>query len=305
MEWIKAKRLCSFTTVPYTGNPAWVIIGMKPEYDEKKMMKLARELNPLSDTTFVFPGDKESDLVLRFFSGSEEIKFSGHGAVATYYAIEKEGIINLKEPTTILKQKTKSGIQAVELRVIDKKINRVTISLPPPNTISVDLEIKNVARFLGVSPIELSGTDMPISAVQSGHPEIIVPVKSLPQLLDITPNFTLMKKYCQRLGITGVVIFSMETNDPEANVHMRHFAPVVGINEEPASGGAAVTLGYYLVKNKIIKKEETTRIIVEQGYSLQMPGLVYVHIYTHNNDILRTTFGGQAVMTFEGRICLP
>ncbi len=305
MEWIKAKRLCSFTTVPYTGNPAWVIIGMKPEYNEKKMMKLARELNPLSDTTFIFPGDKESDLVLRFFSGSEEIKFSGHGAVATYYAIEKEGIINLKEPTTILKQKTKSGIQAVELRVMDKKINRVTISLPPPNTINVDLEIKNVARFLGVSPIELSETNMPLSAVQSGHPEIIVPVKSLPQLLDITPNFTLMKKYCQRLGITGVVIFSMETNDPEANVHMRHFAPIVGINEEPASGGAAVTLGYYLVKNKIIKKEETTRIIVEQGYSLQMPGLVYVHIYTHNNDILRTTFGGQAVMTFEGRVCLP
>lgn len=305
MEWVKAKRLNSFTTVPYTGNPAWVIIGMQAHYDEKKMMKLARELNPLSDTTFIFPGDKEADLILRFFSGSEEIKFSGHGAVATYYAIENEGIIDLIEPTTILKQKTKSGIHAVELRITNKKINRVTISLPPPNTISVDLEIKNVARFLGISPIDISETNMPMSAVQSGHPEIIVPIKSLPQLLDITPNFALMKNYCQRLGITGVVLFTIETNDPEANVHMRHFAPVVGINEDPASGGAAVALGYYLVKNKIVKIEETTRIVVEQGYSLQMPGLVYVHIYTHNNEILRTAFGGQAVMTFEGKICLP
>ncbi|MEO0124147.1 MAG: PhzF family phenazine biosynthesis protein [candidate division WOR-3 bacterium] len=305
MEWVKAKRLCSFTTVPYAGNPAWVIIGMQAHYDEKKMMKLARELNPLSDTTFIFPGDKEADLILRFFSGSEEIKFSGHGTVAAYYAIENEGIIDLIEPTTILKQKTKSGIHAVELRITNKKINRVTISLPPPNTISVDLEIKNVARFLGISPIDISETNMPMSAVQSGHPEIIVPIKSLPQLLDITPNFALMKNYCQRLGITGVVLFTIETNDPEANVHMRHFAPVVGINEDPASGGAAVALGYYLVKNKIVKIEETTRIVVEQGYSLQMPGLVYVHIYTHNNEILRTAFGGQAVMTFEGKICLP
>ncbi len=305
MEWVKAKRLCSFTTVPYAGNPAWVIIGTPMYYDEKKMMKLAHELNPLSDTTFIFPGDEEADLILRFFSGSEEIKFSGHGAVAAYYALENEGIIDLKEPNMILKQKTKSGIQVVELRFTNKKITRVTISLPPPNIISVELEIKNIARFLGISPIDISETNMPMSAVQSGHPEIIVPVKSLPQLLDITPNFALMKNYCQRLGVVGVVLFSMETNDPEANVHMRHFAPVVGINEDPASGGAAVALGYYLVKNRLITIEETTRIVVEQGYSLQMPGLVYVHIYTHQNDILRTTFGGQAVMTFEGKICLP
>jgi len=305
MDWIKAKRLCSFTEVPYAGNPAWVIIGMKSYSDEKVMMKLARELNPVSDTTFVFPGDDESDINLRFFSGSEEIKFSGHGAVAAYYAIEDENLISLKEPMTILKQKTKSGIQAVELRVADKKIHRVTISLPPPNILSMNLEVKSIARFLGISPVDISDTNLPLSAVQSGHPEVIVPVRSLPQLFDITPNFALMKSYCQRLRITGVVVFTTETNNEEANVHMRHFAPVVGINEDPTSGGAAVALGFYLIKNGIVPAEETTRIIVEQGYSLQMPGFVYVHIYTYKKDILRAAFGGQAVLTFEGRIRLP
>ncbi|MGQ9664368.1 MAG: PhzF family phenazine biosynthesis protein [bacterium] len=305
MDWIKAKRLCSFTDVPYTGNPAWVIIGMKSYADERTMVKLARELNPVSDTTFVFLGDEEADINLRFFSGSEEIKFSGHGAVAAYYAIEDEKMISISEPTTVLKQKTKSGIQAVELRVTNKKIHRVTISLPPPTTLSVNLEIKNIARFLGISPVDITDTRLPLSVVQSGHPEIIIPVKTLPQLLDITPNFALMKTYCERMKITGVVVFATETNSPKANVHLRHFAPAVGINEDPASGGAAVALGYYLVKNGVIPVEETTRIVVEQGYSLQMPGLVYVHIYTYNREILRVTFGGQAVSTFEGRIRLP
>ncbi|MGB9720396.1 MAG: PhzF family phenazine biosynthesis protein [bacterium] len=305
MDWIKAKRLCSFTAIPYAGNPAWVIIGMKSYVDEKTMMKLARELNPISDTTFVFSGDEESDISLRFFSGSEEIKFSGHGAVAAYYAIEEENVIHLEEPTTLLKQKTKTGIQAVELRITDKKIHRVTISLPPPSILSMNLEAKSIARFLGISPVDISETNLPLSVVQSGHPEVIVPVRSLPQLLDIRPNFALMKSYCQRLKITGIAVFTMETNEEEANVHMRHFAPAVGINEDPTSGGAAVALGYYLVKNKIIPAEETTRIVVEQGYSLQMPGLVYVHIDTYKNDILRVAFGGQAVMTFEGRIRLP
>ncbi len=305
MNWIKAKRLCSFTAVPYTGNPAWVIIGMKPFSDERVMIKLARELNPVSDTTFVFPGDNESDIILRFFSSSDEINFSGHGAVAAYYAIENEDMIMLKEPMTILKQKTKSGIQAVELRVADGKIHRVTISLPPPSTLSTNLDIKNIARFLGISPVDISETNLPLSTVQSGHPEIIVPVKSLPQLLDIKPNFVLMKNFCERLKIVGVVVFTTETNDPEANAHMRHFAPAVGINEDPASGGAAVVLGYYLVKNGVVPAEETTRIVIEQGYSLEMPALVYVHVYTYNKDILRVAFGGQAVLTFEGRMLIP
>uniref|UniRef100_A0A7V3RH75 PhzF family phenazine biosynthesis protein n=1 Tax=candidate division WOR-3 bacterium TaxID=2052148 RepID=A0A7V3RH75_UNCW3 len=304
MEWVKAKRLCSFTNKPYTGNPAWVIIGLKKDYDEKWMMRLAKELNPVSDTTFVFP-DEEADLFLRFFSGTEEIKFSGHGTVATYYAIQDEGFLNLKEPITLIKQKTRSGIQSVELRVSNNKIQRVTISLPPPSTLSVNLEIKQIARFLGLSPVDISETGFPLSAVMTEHPEAIVPVKSLPQLLDITPNFSLMKNYCQRMGITGVVVFTTEANDPKANAHMRHFAPVVGINEDPTSGIAAVALGYYLVKNGIIPGEETTRIIVEQGYSQQMPGLVYVHVYTYEKEILRIAFGGQAVLTFEGRIRLP
>ncbi|MEO0137742.1 MAG: PhzF family phenazine biosynthesis protein [candidate division WOR-3 bacterium] len=305
MVWVKAKRLSSFTSIPYNGNPAWVIIGVEPFYDEKKMIRLARELNPLSDTTFIFPGDEEADLRLRFFSGSDEIRFSGHGAVAAYYAIENEGLINLQEPITLLKQKTKTGIQAVELRIKDKKINRVTISLPPPNSLSIDLEIKTVARFLGISPSEILGTGLPLSAVQSGNSEVIVPVKSLLQLLEIKPNFSLMKSYSERLGVTGIIVFALEANDPQANVHMRHFAPAVGINEDPISGAAAVALSYYLVKNRIIPVEETTRIVVEQGYSLQMPGLVYTHIYTHQNEILRAAFGGQAVVTFEGKIQLP
>jgi trans-2,3-dihydro-3-hydroxyanthranilate isomerase len=167
------------------------------------------------------------------------------------------------------------------------------------------LEIKQIARFLGLSPVDISETGFPLSAVMTEHPEAIVPVKSLPQLLDITPNFSLMKNYCQRMGITGVVVFTTEANDPKANAHMRHFAPVVGINEDPTSGIAAVALGYYLVKNGIIPGEETTRIIVEQGYSQQMPGLVYVHVYTYEKEILRIAFGGQAVLTFEGRIRLP
>jgi trans-2,3-dihydro-3-hydroxyanthranilate isomerase len=167
------------------------------------------------------------------------------------------------------------------------------------------LEIKTISNFLGISPVDISDTGYPISVVESGYLEVVVPVKSLNQLFDIRPNFQLMKNYCQRLGLTGVVVFTMETSESDSQAQMRHFAPSVGINEDPASGGAAVALGYYLVQSGIIPAEETTRIVVEQGYALQRPGLIYVHIHSYKKEVLRVSFGGQAVITFEGKVLIP
>lgn len=305
MHWLTTKRISIFTNIPYAGNPAWVIIGAESSVDERKLLKLASELNPLSDTTFVFPSRGEADIYLKFFSQSSEIKFSGHGTIAAYLALANENFIKLTEPTTLLKQKTGSGIQPVELRVKDKKIQRVTVLLPVPQFINLPLEEKPISKFLGISPVDISETIYPIRAVESGYIEIVVPIKSLRLLLDIKPNFQLMKNYCERFGITGLICYSRETCSKGATVHLRHFAPAVGIDEDPASGGASVFLGYYLVQAGIIPAEEMTRIVVEQGHSMQRPGIIYVHIYTYKKEILRVAFGGQGIVTFEGRVLLP
>lgn len=305
MHWLKTKRISTFTRVPYAGNPAWVIYGFDALEDDRKLLKLASELNPLSDTTFIFTDEGDADISLRFFSQSSEVKFSGHGTIAAYLAMENEDFIKLTEPMTLIKQKTKLGIQPIELRVKDKKIQRVTVLLPVPRWVSMPFEIKSISKFLGISPIDISDTGYPIKAVESGYLEVILPIKSLELLLDLKPNFQLMKSYCERFSITGIVAYTRETRDKNSTVHLRHFAPVVGINEDPASGGASASLGYYLVQTGIVPTEEITRIVVEQGHSMQRPGLIYVHIHTYKKEILRVAFGGQGVVTFEGRVVLP
>lgn len=305
MTWLNTKRISVFTQVPYAGNPAWIILGADAQTEEGKLIKLARELNPLSDTTFVFPGRDDADTHLRFFSQSEEIRFSGHGTIAAYIALENEGALKLTEPITTLRQRTQAGIQPIELRVENKKVTRITVSLPAPRVISMQLEIKTISNFLGIPPVDITDTSMPVKAVESGLVEIAVPVRSIRTLLEMEPNFQLMKNYCERFGITGILAFSMETREKSSNVHMRHFAPAVGINEDPASGGAAACLGYYLVEAGIIPAEEMTRIVVEQGYSMQRPGTIYVHVYTVKREIMHVSFGGQGIITFEGKIMLP
>jgi len=306
MQWLTTKRVSTFTNKPYAGNPAWVVIGADRSVEEQKLVRLASELNPVSDTVFVYPEKDDADIGLRFFSQSEEIAFSGHGTIAAYFGVEGENLIKLTEPITLVKQKTKSGIQHIELRIKDNKIERVTVSLPAPQIISTPLDVKQISRFLGIPPVEILDANRPIGVVEiSGCVEIIVPVVSSDVLLNLTPNFQLMKNFCDRLQTTGIVVYCSETFEKSNNAHMRHFAPSVGINEDPVSGAASASLGCYLVHNRIVAMEEMVRVVVEQGHSMKRPGVVYIHIHTYKSKIMKAAFGGQGVITFEGRVSLP
>jgi len=306
MEWLTTKRISTFTNKAYAGNPAWVVIGADKSEDDKKLVKLASELNPVSDTVFVFPEKKDADLSLRFFSQLEEIGFSGHGTIAAYLGAEGEGMLELTEPISLIRQRTKSGIQHIELRIKDNKIERVTVSLPVPQFVSTPVDVKQIARLLGIPQIEIQDSTYPVGIISSsGHTDIIVPVETYDILFSITPNFPLMKNYCDRLQITGIVVYCLHTMEKGNTAHMRHFAPSVGINEDPVSGAASASLGCYLIHNSIVPRSEMTRIVIEMGYAMKRPGRVYIHVHSYKNQIMKVTFGGQGVITFEGRTALP
>jgi len=306
MKWLTTKMISTFTDKPYYGNPAWVVTGIEPGEQESKLLHLASELNPVSDTVFVFPGDKECEIRLRFFSRSEEINFSGHGTIAAYYAIEDQNLIDFTEPMCMVRQKTKSGVQSIELRLKNRKIRRVTVSLAVPQFISSPLDIKQIARFLGIPPVSITDTNQPMGVVAfSGCTEIIVPVDTCETILQMQPNFPVMKNFCDRLQLTGIAAYCMKAIEKQNTAHMRHFAPSVGIAEDPVSGAASAALGSFLIHNRLIPVDEITRLIIEQGHAMQRPGIVYVHIHTYKNQILKVTFGGQGVIAFDGRIKLP
>ncbi len=306
MDWLVTKRISTFTNKPYAGNPAWVVIGAHVADDVSKLAHLASELNPISGAVFVFPGDESADVYLRFFSHSGELNFSGHGTLAAYFGMEGENIIDLTEPSTVIRQKTKIEIQHLELRVQDNKVERVTVSLRAPQFVSTPVEVKQIARLFGIPPVHIVKTTHPVGVVAlSGCTDIVVPIESSDVLLNVKPNFQLIRHYCDRSRISGVVLYCLDTSDEKYTAHMRYFAPSVGINEDPVSGAASASLGCYLVQNRLVQMKDMNRLAIEQGYSMKRPGVVYVHVYSQKNQIEKVTFGGQGVVTFEGRMLLP
>lgn len=305
-RWLKAKRMSAFTSAPYGGNAVWVILG-GDALSESEMKRLASTLDPGSDVAFItFDTTSEADICQKFFADGSEIKFSGHAAVASYYALSDENILKLKEPETEIRQRTKVGIQSVKLRVNGKKITRATLSLSKPDSMKIDINPSHVARFLGLTVNEICDTNLPFEVMSTGFYDLIVPLKSLNHIRNINPNFALMDSYCTRMGIQGVTTFTREVYDTADLVFMRYFAPAVGMNEEPLSGGAAGSLGCYCLKHDLVKGADNfTRMIIEQGDLMNKSARLYVHIESTNGQILRVKVGGHAIMTFSGYILTP
>ena len=75
----------SFTSEPFKGNPAGVVIAGKP-MDVARMQSIAKELN-FSETAFLSPldaeNDKETEWRIRYFSPLMEIPLCGHATLAS------------------------------------------------------------------------------------------------------------------------------------------------------------------------------------------------------------------------------
>ena len=77
------------------------------------------------------------------------------------------------------------------------------------------------------------------------------------------------------------------------------FAPGIGVPEDPATGSAAVALGGYLAARDP-RFEGTLRWVVEQGFEMGRPSLLYMEADKRAGAVTATRVGGHAVLMSEG-----
>jgi trans-2,3-dihydro-3-hydroxyanthranilate isomerase len=140
----------------------------------------------------------------------------------------------------------------------------------------------------------------------------MVPIRSLAkvQALDASKlNTAALNRVCRDLGTKCVMVFTFETEQPESTVHVRMFAPLLGVPEDPATGSANGALGACLVHHRACPErsrravevtEPTTYIISEQGAEINRTSTLYVEVDSRGDDITTVRVGGQVVMVAEG-----
>ncbi|MFQ6050283.1 MAG: PhzF family phenazine biosynthesis protein [Candidatus Hydrothermarchaeota archaeon] len=300
MKKIKIKQVDAFTRYPFGGNPAGVVIDAK-DLNEYDMQNIAKEMN-LSETAFVFdPDDPKADFKVRFFTPKNEVDLCGHATIATFHALVEEGKIELEGFKVILKQETRAGVLPVEISLKKGMIN-IMMTQTIPKFRDANVERKEVAQALRIEEKYIS-EDPPMEIVSTGLWHLIVPIKNLKALEKVDPDFSKLSKINNELGAETTHLFTFETLNPDSTVHTRDFAPLVGVNEDPATGTGNGALGAYLAKHRLIEiKEPVTEIIAEQGFEIKRPSEIFVEINTENEEIRDVKVGGFAVTVLNGEI---
>jgi PhzF family phenazine biosynthesis protein len=136
----------------------------------------------------------------------------------------------------------------------------------------------------------------------------MVPVRSLAvvQRLDAAymdiPSLT---RALDAVGASFIVVFSTETEDPEADMHVRGFGHVVGIPEDPVTGSANGALGAYLVRHRAVPVTASpVSLVGEQGSEMKRPGMLRVEVEHRDGTPTHVKVGGKVVQVIEGVIRL-
>ena len=294
-----------FTDVPFGGNP----LAVFPEAEglsTEEMQRLAKEMN-LSETTFVLPPQAAgADFKVRIFTPAAEMPFAGHPVVGTHWVLAHLGRVDLREPVTQVRFELGVGVLPADLHVTGGKVERVVMTQDRPTFHAVLEDVTELAAGLGMAPEAITETGWPVQIVSTGVPQMMVPVRSLAevQALDAGKlNTAALNRVCRAVGTECVMVFTFETEGPESTVHVRMFAPLLGVPEDPATGSANGALGAYLVHHRAVEvTEPTTTIVSEQGAEIDRPSTIYVEVDSQGEKIAAVRVGGQVVLVAEGMV---
>lgn len=283
----------AFTNVAFGGNPAGVLPDAKG-LSREQMQIIAREMN-LSETAFVFPGREGYDFEVRFFTPKEEVDLCGHATIATFSLLREIGVI--AQDKEVLFQKTKAGI--LEIRMI--KGNQVLMRQAIPETRSClqALEELNAAMMIDAADTGIDGVMETAEIWSTGLADILLPIKSVELLKNMTPSMDKLAKLSDELDVIGVHAFAF---DEKGALWCRNFAPACGITEESATGTSNGALGACLHAKGWQAGGEIS-FTAHQGDWMGSPSRIFVKV--EGDEHPEVWVGGSAVTILSGEMIVP
>lgn len=266
-------RVSAFPNGNSGGNEAGVVLDAK-DIDESQMLSIANRVN-FSETAFVLDSEV-ADFKLRYFSPTVEVPLCGHATIGTFNLMRNLDRLD-KDHYTI---ETNEGILDIYIEA-----SQVIMQLKKPTFLDT-LTKEEVHQALGIDKKII--LDAPIQVVSTGIKEIFMGVKDLNSLNGLDINTNDIIALCKKHHAEGLYIYTLETIEG-ADAHGRNFIPLVGIEEESATGTASGALACYL--NTYINKDKTT-FTFEQGYILYKPSKIHARINKQDDKITDVYVGG-------------
>ena len=102
-------------------------------------------------------------------------------------------------------------------------------------------------------------------------------------------------------GVVGVVLYAVDGDAPDADYHVRMFAPDAGVWEDAATGSAAAALPGQIALSQTIPNGDH-QWIIEQGIEMGRPSRIEADVNISNGSVSSVRIGGNAILVQQGRL---
>lgn len=291
-----------FTEQVFRGNPLAVVLDAAG-IDTGEMQAVAREMN-LSETTFVLPATRADCVAkVRIFTPGSELPFAGHPTIGTSFVLAREGRLPAGERGFALEE----GIGPVPVTVEgDPAAPSFFWMRHGPAVFEPEWRDRAaVAAALGLTESDLL-PGCPVQPGSTGVAFLYVPLRDRDAVDRATPNSQALHALVGDAAHLPLFVFAPDPDPNAGRVYSRMFGTdLMGIPEDPATGGASGPLGAYLVQNKLVTTASEVQIVSEQGTSMGRQSFIHIRLRLDGEQITSIEVGGSAVPVLEGTLHLP
>lgn len=288
-----------FTDRPYGGNPLAVVPDGRG-LDAAAMQRIAAEFN-LSETVFLLPPeDPGCDARLRIFTPRVELPFAGHpnvgAAIAFAMGVGPFGRRGARQ----VRFEEQVGPVSLDLDYDGDRPAGAWLAAPAVPDLGAAVEAGRVARASGLPEAAIDSRRHGPLRVRLGPEFVIAEVSAAQALADARPQSAAFGDAAAGLLDAILVLYRRAG----AELHVRVFAPLAGVPEDPATGSANLALGGLLA---ILDPDDTVSLdlTVRQGAEIGRSSRLRVQAAKRGGTAEPPRIHGAAMPVMEGRLRDP
>ena len=301
------KTVDVFTNRAFLGNPLAVFLNCE-SLTKEHMQSIASEIG-YSETAFIFsPQNPYNSAMVRIFTPVSELPFAGHPNIGVSFLLSRYPRYipgNLREGKLTLEQQAGNVEASATIDEMGQVVGSEIIA-PENYSLSDLLPMERVSRAIGVSMSKISKGKFEPKIVSVGLPFGIVKLDSVNSLSACKASiaeFQNLDKDFKYPGdgfsILAYADSTVKVKGFDISLRARVFCPLMGIEEDPATGSACAALAGFL-----LSIAESTRnkisVAITQGVEIGRRSQIYATAMKDSNQKITVKIGGSCVEVIDG-----
>jgi trans-2,3-dihydro-3-hydroxyanthranilate isomerase len=285
-----------FSSTPFGGNQL-AILPDATGISTEGMQKIAREFN-FPESTFVLPKNDRNIYRVRIFTPRAELDFAGHPTIGTACALVMKQRVQTADPIRLILEE---NIGPVMVDVVQRNgcyHGTLTLSgkIDAPTGAPAPADL---AAILSIEPAEVSQ----VFFAGVGLPFCFAQLKSKEAVDRAAINRAAWAATLSRAWSPHVFFFAGNLRDG-GKLYARMWAPALGVEEDPATGGAGAAL-VGAMASKPDFGGTAYRLSIQQGVSMGRRSEIEAEARKSGAVVTSVSVGGATAYIAGGEIDVP